>query len=96
MEQPFKKNKFSYLALADLVFSFVHKRSGTRLTLCRSRTAAWLKVKNELHAEHETLVAHGRAVKKETTSRLRTAPSPWPRLSNVLSVLDLNDPAQPF
>ena len=30
MEQPIKKNKFSYFA--DLAFGFVHKRSGNEIT----------------------------------------------------------------
>ena len=33
MEQPIKKNKFSYFAetLPDLAFGFVHKRSGNEI-----------------------------------------------------------------
>ena len=31
MEQPIKKNTFSYFALPDLAFGFVHKRSGNEI-----------------------------------------------------------------
>ena len=42
MEQPIKKNKFSYLP--DLAFGFVHMRSGNEISI---HTTCWLKIKEK-------------------------------------------------